>query len=73
MRDDFHRHIGTHRARPRQRLEFRLNGGAHRLDLRFRRIAEQHVERDVVAVDLDIARLFAGDVVLAGVWIDQFA
>jgi len=35
-------------------------------------IAKQYVEGDVVTVDLDIARLFAGDVILAGVRIDQF-
>ena len=71
VRDDLHRHVRRYLADARQRLEFRLDGGADRLDLRFGRIAEQHIERDVVAVDLDVARFFAGDVVLACVRIKQ--
>jgi hypothetical protein len=71
MRDDLHRHVHRHAADAGDTFQLRRGRPAYRLDLALGRVAQKDVDRDIVAVDLDVLRRLAADVILARVGIDE--
>src|SRR5262249_10971249 len=71
VRDDLHLHADIHLADAGQGLELARDLLADGLDLAFRGIAQQDLGRNVVAVDLDITRRLARNVVLLRVGVRQ--
>src|SRR5262249_25292240 len=58
VRDDLHLDVDAHPGGPGEGLQLARDLLADGLDLAFRRIAQQDLRRNTVAIDLDIARRF---------------
>jgi hypothetical protein len=71
--DHLGKHIGADVADARQLLDFGDYRRAQPVDLALCRIAELDVERDVIAVDLDVPDAATADQILAGVGVDNVA